>query len=147
MVYGRAAMAKMTRVLRWTSFVSLMVVAGGTFTARAQKGPAVEDVLKLSAEYLTQYSQKLGAVAAEEEFLQYQTSSGQMGVPKRVISDVVWVGYGGAGERFPHGTPGPPGGAPRKEDRPLKECSSPAAQPPRPGRRRPRQGARAYLGA
>ena len=60
----------------------------------AQKGPAVQDLLKLAGDYLAQYSQKLNAVAAEEEYLQYETSSGKMASPIRLSTDVVWIGRG-----------------------------------------------------
>src|SRR5438045_3807997 len=63
----------------------------------AQKGPALPDVLRLAGDYLVPYSQHLGAVAAEEEFAQADASSGQMGVPKRVNSDYLWVGRGDGG--------------------------------------------------
>jgi hypothetical protein len=65
--------------------------------AVAQKGPALPDVLRLAGDYLVQYSQKLGAVAAEEEYAQSDSSSGQMGVPKRVDSEYVFAGEGGGG--------------------------------------------------
>jgi hypothetical protein len=63
----------------------------------AQKGPALPDILRLAADYLLHYSQTLGAVAAEEEYQQSDTSSGQMSVPKRLNSEYVWVGGGGGG--------------------------------------------------
>lgn len=72
----------------------LAAVAGTQTGLGAQKGPAIADVLKLGGEALVQYSQHLGAMVAEEEYRQMETSSGQMGVPKRVISDVVWLGRG-----------------------------------------------------
>jgi hypothetical protein len=67
----------------------------GPLTAR--QAPAVPDLLKAAGDYLTHYSQQLGAVAAEEDYMQYETSSGQMSVPKRVITDYVWIGRGDGG--------------------------------------------------
>jgi len=61
---------------------------------RAQNAPALPDILKMAGDYLVQYSQKLGAVAADEEYVQYDTSSGQMTVPKRVESEFVLLGGG-----------------------------------------------------
>jgi len=61
---------------------------------QAQKGPPLPDVLKSASDYLVQYSDKISGVAAEEEYLQYDTTSGQMNTPKRVSSDVVLYGSG-----------------------------------------------------
>jgi hypothetical protein len=58
----------------------------------AQKTPALPDLLKLTNDYLVQYGHQLGAVAADEEFMQYETSTGRMGTPKRVNSVVVLLG-------------------------------------------------------
>lgn len=88
------------RSRRFVAAAFVFAITAGTAAPRGQKGPAVEDVVKLGGDYLAQYSQKLGAVAAEEEYMQYETSSGQMGVPKRVISDVVWIGTGNGVEGF-----------------------------------------------
>jgi len=60
--------------------------------AQAQKPPALPDLLKLAGDYAVQYAKQLGAVAADEEFMQYETSSGRMGTPKRVNSVVVLLG-------------------------------------------------------
>lgn len=60
----------------------------------AQKA-TVSDVLQAAGDYLVQYAEKLSAVAAEEEYLQYDTSSGQMAVPRRLSADVVLLGGGG----------------------------------------------------
>jgi hypothetical protein len=88
------------RSRRVLAAASAFAIAAAPVVLRGQKNPSVEDLLKSAGDYLTQYSQKLGAVAAEEEYMQYETSSGQMGVPKRVISDVIWIGTGGAIEGF-----------------------------------------------
>jgi hypothetical protein len=55
----------------------------------AQKPPALPDLLKLAGDSVTQYAQQLGTVAADEEFTQYETSSGRMSTPKRLNSLVV----------------------------------------------------------
>lgn len=60
--------------------------------AQAQKAPALSDLLKLAGDYVTQYAHQLGAVVGDEEFTQFETSSGRMGTPKRVNSQVVLIG-------------------------------------------------------
>lgn len=55
----------------------------------AQKAPALPDLLKLAADSVAQYARQLGTVAADEEFTQYETSSGRMSTPKRLNSVVV----------------------------------------------------------
>ena len=79
------------RIARCASVLIAMFMVGPG-ALRAQKGPTVPELLKLAGDYLTQYSEKLGAVAAEEEYLQYETSSGKMETPKRLNTDVVWLG-------------------------------------------------------
>ncbi len=59
---------------------------------RAQKPPALPDLLKTAADSLVQYAQQLGTVAADEEFTQYETSSGRMSTPKRLNSVLVLIG-------------------------------------------------------
>jgi hypothetical protein len=78
------------------SWVPLTVAALGLAATvlQAQKGPALPDVLKSAGDYLVQYSEKISGVAAEEEYLQYDTTSGQMNTPKRVSSDLVLYGSG-----------------------------------------------------
>jgi hypothetical protein len=63
--------------------------------AAAQKAPAVEDLLKAGGEYLATFAQQLGAAGADEEYTQYDMSSGRMGTPRRVNSSVVWLGTSG----------------------------------------------------
>jgi hypothetical protein len=62
----------------------------------AQKPPALPDLLKITADAVAQYGQQLGTVAADEEFTQYETSSGHMSTPKRLNSVVVLYPQGGA---------------------------------------------------
>ena len=60
----------------------------------AQKGPALADVLRAAGDYLVRYSEQISTVAAEEEFLQYDTSAGPVHATRRVTSDVVLYGSG-----------------------------------------------------
>src|SRR5450756_44123 len=86
--------------LRFRRWFPLAVAAIGLASSgiHAQKGPpALPDVLQAAGDYLVQYSQRLGAVTAEEEYMQSDSSSGQMGIPKRVNSEIVWVGGGNGG--------------------------------------------------
>jgi hypothetical protein len=73
------------------SLAALLVPAA---PMHAQNAPALPDILKAAGEYLVQYSRQLGAVAADEEWVQTDTSSGQMAVPKRVESEFVLLGGG-----------------------------------------------------
>jgi hypothetical protein len=75
----------------------LVVLTMAPGAVRAQKGPALPELLKLAGDYLTQYSERLGVVAAEEEYLQYETSSGNVTTPRRVNTHVVWLGRGDGG--------------------------------------------------
>jgi hypothetical protein len=66
----------------------------------AQKAASVEDLLRRSAEYLSQYALGLGAVAADEDYVQYETSLGKTATPRRLSTHVVWLGIGDAVEEF-----------------------------------------------
>jgi hypothetical protein len=79
------------RRVRWFP-VLLVVSALSVAPVAAQKAPALPDLLKLAGDYVTQYAHQLGAVCADEEFMQYETTSGRMGTPKRVNSQVVLLG-------------------------------------------------------
>jgi hypothetical protein len=72
--------------------VLLVVVTLFAVPLRAQKAPPLPDLLKLTGDYVVQYARQLGAVVADEEFMQYETNSGRMGTPKRVNSQVVLLG-------------------------------------------------------
>jgi hypothetical protein len=79
------------RSTRWSALiVGLAWLGSATFAA--QKPPALPDLLKLATDYVAQYAQQLSAVAAKEEFTQYETSTGQMGTPKRLTSAIVLFG-------------------------------------------------------
>lgn len=60
----------------------------------AQKDPALPDVLQAAGDYLVHYSQQLAAVAAEEQYTQYDTSTGLMKTPTRLNADFVLIGNG-----------------------------------------------------
>jgi hypothetical protein len=78
-------------VIRW----SLILVAAASLSwtpLRAQKPPALPDLLKTAGNALVPYAQGLGTVAADEQFTQYDTASGRMGTPKRLNSVVVFYG-------------------------------------------------------
>ncbi len=75
--------------------LGLALIGSLSLPVSAQKGPALPDVLKAAGDYVVQYAHQLGAVAADEEFAQYETSSGRMGTPKRVNSVVVLFGQDG----------------------------------------------------
>ena len=71
----------------------LVVVIGLASTGvEAQKPPTLEEVLQSAADYLIQYSQKVGVIGAEEAYAQHNTSSGQSGMPTRLVTDFVLVG-------------------------------------------------------
>jgi hypothetical protein len=72
--------------------VTLALAGLLTVHAYAQKPPALPDLLKLAGDYVVQYAHQLGAVVGDEEFTQYETSTGRMGTPKRVNSQVVLLG-------------------------------------------------------
>jgi hypothetical protein len=55
---------------------------------------SLPDVLKAAAAYIAQYSDRLQAVSAEEDYLQLEVSGGQMRATRRLISDVAFVGIG-----------------------------------------------------
>src|SRR5262245_2759252 len=67
---------------------------------RAVPSPSVAEVLKRAADYLSQYAQELGAIAADEDYVQYETSLGKTNTPRRLSSQVVWLGIGDSVEDF-----------------------------------------------
>jgi hypothetical protein len=77
------------RVIRWS--VVLVVALSLSWTPlQGQRPPALPDLLKTATDALAQHTRDLGAVAADEEFMQYDTASGRMGTPKRLGSVVVF---------------------------------------------------------
>lgn len=75
---------------RWLAVLACSLL----FAARpgAQKPPALPDLLKLATDYVAGYAQKLDAVAAEEEFTQFDTSPAHGATPKRLTCAVVLLG-------------------------------------------------------
>lgn len=84
---------------RFQHWFPLAVAAIGLASSgiHAQKGPALPDVLQAAGNYLVQYSQQLAVIAAEEQYTQYDTSSGQVGTPTRLSADFVLIGSGAGG--------------------------------------------------
>ena len=73
-------------------FPALATAGLASFVVQAQNAPALPDLLQAGAEYLVRYSQRLSAIAAEEEYAQFETSSDQLRAPRRLNADVVLVG-------------------------------------------------------
>lgn len=74
-------------------FLPALSAAGlASIVLQAQSAPTVPDLLQAGADYLVHYSQRLSAIAAQEEYLQYDTSSRQARTPRRLSADVVLVG-------------------------------------------------------
>lgn len=85
-----------TGIIR-SAFASAAVIAAAGLLAprvHAQKGPALADVLKAASDYVMQYSENLKAVSGEEEYLQEDTSGGQLHDTRRMTSDIVLLGVG-----------------------------------------------------
>jgi hypothetical protein len=79
------------RLAQWFPVLLVLLLISAA-PLRGQKAPALPDLLKLGGDYVVQYAHQLGTVVADEEFTQYETSSGRMGTPKRVNSHVVLIG-------------------------------------------------------
>jgi hypothetical protein len=74
-------------------FLPALAAAGlASLVVQAQDAPALPDLLRASADYLVQYSQRLSAIAAQEEYAQFETSSDQIRTPRRLSADFVLVG-------------------------------------------------------
>jgi hypothetical protein len=80
---------------RWIPLAAVLV--GWASTGVHAQGKDVRDVLHAAAEYLVQYSQQLAAVAAEEEYRQSDTSTGEMRSTRRLNTDFVLLGLGDGG--------------------------------------------------
>lgn len=79
----------------WLGLALFVATAGITAApVHAQKGPALADVLQAAADYLVDYSQKLGAVEAEEALTQRETSGGSFGTGRTWRAEVVLLGFG-----------------------------------------------------
>jgi len=79
-----------SRIRSWCVFCAVVAVLVSPRVS-AQK-PDMADVLKAAGKYLTSFSEKLKAVAAEELFLQMDTGGNKVNVTARIGSDVVMVG-------------------------------------------------------
>jgi len=67
---------------------------------RALPSPSVTEILEAASDYLSQYAQGLGAIAADEDYVQYETSLGKTNTPRRLSNQVVWLGIGDSVEDF-----------------------------------------------
>ena len=73
--------------------VALVVLALAPVVA-AQKNPPLEDILRTAATYVTDYSERLQAVVADESYLQLEVSGGATRMTRRIVSEVAFVGAG-----------------------------------------------------
>ena len=87
-------------MLRQTAIPILIAGAASSIAVEAQKAPSVPDVLTMAGSYLAEYSRKLSAIAAEERYVQYDVSSGQVREPQRLSADVVLIGLGDGFDGF-----------------------------------------------
>ena len=71
---------------------ALFAAGLASIVVHAQPAPAVPDLLDTADNYLVQYSQRLSAIAAEEEYVQYDTSADKVRAPRRLSADVVLFG-------------------------------------------------------
>src|SRR3972149_11693513 len=71
------------------AFPAVVFASVGT---RAQKGPALPDVLQGAADYLVKYAQQVSVIEAEEQYNQHDTSSGRLSGSRRLTSDFVLAG-------------------------------------------------------
>jgi hypothetical protein len=79
---------------RWPrGLVPTLATAGlASIALHAQRAPSAADLLQSADAYLVQYSQRLSAIAAEEAYLQYDTSAEKMRARRRLSADVVLFG-------------------------------------------------------
>ena len=73
---------------------ALAAVGLASIVLHAQPAPSVADLLQAADNYLVQYSQRLSAIAAQEEYVQYDTSADKVRAPRRLSADVVLYGLG-----------------------------------------------------
>lgn len=80
---------------------AIVATAGATPAAiDAQKAPALPEVLQAAATYLAEYPVKPSAIAAEELYLQYDVSGGDIRSAQRLSGDVVIAGLADGIETF-----------------------------------------------
>src|SRR5262245_42361957 len=80
----------MKRTTTWVVAVALAVAVARPSAQKVE----LTAILRAAASYVVQYSNKLQAVGAEEDYLQLEVSGGRMRVNRRLGSDVVFVGVG-----------------------------------------------------
>src|SRR5262245_25170858 len=78
---------------KWVT-CTVLVGSVGVVSARQQKAPALPDILQSAANYLVDYSQRIGAVEAEETLIQRETTGGGFGPGHTWKAEVVFLGYG-----------------------------------------------------
>lgn len=76
--------------LRRIWYLTFVLCCAATLPAGAQK-PAVSEVLKAAADYLPKYAEKIGVLAAEEDYIQREPTSGS--ATRRLHSDFAFVGF------------------------------------------------------
>lgn len=86
-------------MLRHAAVSVLLAGAASSVAIEAQK-PAAPDVLTAAGDYVARYSVKLSAIAAEEHYVQYDVSSGEVREPRRLTADIVLVGLADGIEGF-----------------------------------------------
>jgi len=79
---------------RTSSAIVLVVALSLAPQPSAQKGPSLADILRTAATSMTDYSQRLQAVIAEENYLQLEVSGGATRITRRLLSEVAFVGVG-----------------------------------------------------
>src|ERR1051325_8056999 len=79
------------RNVQWLPLLLVLLVVPAA-PIQAQKAQALPELLKLASDYLASSGHDLGTGAADEEFTQYETSTGRMGTPKRVNSIIMLIG-------------------------------------------------------
>ena len=79
---------------------TILAVLLSSGSIHAVPSPSVADVLKAAADYLSRYALELGAIAADEDYVQYETSLGKTNTPRRLSTHVVWLGIGDSVEDF-----------------------------------------------
>lgn len=86
--------------LRTTSTLFLVAGAASSIVIAAQPAPAVQEILTSAGDYVAAYSLKLSAIAAEENYVQYDVSSGEVRAPRRLSADLVLATLGDGLEGF-----------------------------------------------
>ncbi|HET7696849.1 MAG TPA: hypothetical protein VFK57_14140 [Vicinamibacterales bacterium] len=80
--------------------VAILILGAAAPQVEAQRTPALPDVLGAAGGYLAEYAVSLWVIAAEENYVQYDVSSGEVRAPRRFSADVVLVGLADGIEDF-----------------------------------------------